>query len=189
MIILDVNKLSKNFGYGQLFEDVSFSLSEGESISIVGPNGCGKSTLLRIIAGIEKIDKGVVSIKKGASVVYLDQTSADKIDDRTVVDCLKDAFASINEKARLLKKYEEKMSLTSNQSEYDNVLEKYCKLIEEFGNIGGYDVNVKIGTVCSGLKISNEMLGKTYTSLSGGEKTLVQLAKALLQQPDLQEFP
>ena len=64
MLILDVNKLSKNFGYGQLFEDVSFSLNEGESISIVGPNGCGKSTLLKMIAGIEKVDKGSVNIKK-----------------------------------------------------------------------------------------------------------------------------
>ena len=65
MIILDVNKLSKNFGYGQLFEDVSFSLNEGESISIVGPNGCGKSTLLKLIAGLERADFGSVSIPNG----------------------------------------------------------------------------------------------------------------------------
>jgi len=56
MIILDINKLGKNFGYGKLFEDISFSLNEGESISIVGPNGCGKSTLLKMIAGIERKD-------------------------------------------------------------------------------------------------------------------------------------
>ena len=66
MIILDVNKLGKNFGYGKLFEDISFSLNEGESISIVGPNGCGKSTLLKMIAGIERKDTGTVSIKKGS---------------------------------------------------------------------------------------------------------------------------
>ena len=67
MIILDVNNVEKNFGYGSLFDSISFSLNEGESISIVGPNGCGKSTLLRMIAGLERIDKGSVKIKKGAS--------------------------------------------------------------------------------------------------------------------------
>lgn len=66
MIILDVNKLAKNFGYGQLFEDVSFLLNEGESISIVGPNGSGKSTILKMIVGLEKIDSGSINIKKDA---------------------------------------------------------------------------------------------------------------------------
>ena len=61
MIILDVNKLSKDFGYGKLFENISFSLNEGETISVVGPNGCGKSTLLKLIAGIEKPDSGNIS--------------------------------------------------------------------------------------------------------------------------------
>lgn len=64
MQILSVNNISKNFGFGLLFSDVSFSLNEGETISIVGPNGCGKSTLLKIIAGIEKADQGQISIKK-----------------------------------------------------------------------------------------------------------------------------
>ena len=97
MIILDVNKLSKNFGYGQLFLDVSFSLNEGESISIVGPNGCGKSTLLKMIAGLEKIDSGSVSIMKGAKVAYLDQTGSSIDDDRCVYDVLKDAFKDLTE--------------------------------------------------------------------------------------------
>jgi len=185
VIILDVNKLSKNFGYGQLFEDVSFSLNEGESISIVGPNGCGKSTLLKLIAGLEKADKGSVNIKKGASVVYLDQTSSDKVDDRLVIDVIKDAFIEINKLSALLKKYEDIMANPESQEQYDKTLERYCRLIEEFGNMGGYNIDVNIGTVCSGLNIDNKMLYQTYTTLSGGEKTLVQLAKALLQKPDL----
>lgn len=64
MIILEVNKVNKNFGYGTLFENLSFSLNEGESISIVGPNGCGKSTLLKMIIGLTKIDGGSINIKK-----------------------------------------------------------------------------------------------------------------------------
>ena len=185
MIILDVNKLSKNFGYGQLFEDVSFSLNEGESISIVGPNGCGKSTLLKMIAGIEKVDTGSVNIKRGASVAYLDQTASDKVDDRRVVDVLKDAFVKINELARILKKYEETLANPSSRVEHEKIIEKYCKVMEEFSSLGGYDVDVRIDTVCSGLKINDAMKNQIYSTLSGGEKTLIQLAKALLQKPDL----
>ena len=82
VLILDVNKIAKNFGYGSLFEEVSFSLNECESIAIVGPNGCGKSTILKIIAGIETSDKGSISIKKGAKIAYLDQLSSTIDDNR-----------------------------------------------------------------------------------------------------------
>ena len=181
MIILDVNKVTKNFGYGTLFENVSFSLNEGESISIVGPNGCGKSTLLKIITGLERVDSGSISIKKGAKVAYLDQTSSDKIDDRIVIDILKETFAQLNEMLLKIKEYE---NLLQNNS--DTVLiEKYCKLLDEFSNLGGYDMDVSINTVCSGLKISEKILNSVYSNLSGGEKTLVQLAKTLLIKPDL----
>ena len=185
MIILDVNKLSKNFGYGQLFEDVSFSLNEGESISIVGPNGCGKSTLLKMIAGIYKPDKGAINIKKGASVAYLDQTSSDRVDDRLVVDVIKDAFVELKEMSERIKRYEKIMADPQNQEQYDKTLNSYCRLLEEFSMKGGYDIDVEVSTVCNGLKIDQNMLNQKYTTLSGGEKTLVQLAKALLQKPDL----
>ena len=109
MIILDVNKLGKNFGYGKLFEDISFSLNEGESISIVGPNGCGKSTLLKMIAGIERKDTGTVSIKKEAKVAYLDQTGSRVDYDRPVYEVLKDAFGDIKKIGDELKRLQEMM--------------------------------------------------------------------------------
>lgn len=110
MIILDVNKIGINFGYGQLFEDISFSLNEGESISIVGPNGCGKSTLLKIIAGLEKADSGQVNIKKGARVAYLDQVGSSIVDNRTVYEILKDSFDELEKIEKELNKLQEKMS-------------------------------------------------------------------------------
>lgn len=181
MIIIDVNKLAKNFGYGQLFEDVSFSLNEGESLAIVGPNGCGKSTILKIIAGLETTDKGTVNLKKGAKVAYLDQLGSNIDDERTVYEILKDAFVEINTVEKQLKEYERKVSEEYSES----VLEKYCAILEKFNLIGGYEVDVKINTVINGLNLNKEMLVQSYNTLSGGEKTLVQLAKALLIQPDL----
>lgn len=185
MIILDVNKISKNFGYGQLFEDVSFSLNEGESISIVGPNGCGKSTLLKIIAGLEKADKGIVNIKKDARVSYLDQTGSSVNDEREVYQILRSTFKTLNEMENRLNKMQQQLLLSMPQNKYDELMEKYCNLLEQFSLMGGYDVEVNINTVVEGLKIDKSILHQSYNNLSGGEKTLVQLAKALLNKPDL----
>lgn len=181
MLILDVNKLAKNFGYEQLFEDVSFSLNEGESVAIVGPNGCGKSTILKIIAGLETADKGTINLKKGAKVAYLDQLGSTIDDDRIVYEVLKDAFIEINAVEKQLKEYEQKVNTEYNEK----VLEKYCALLEKYSLMGGYEIDVKINTVINGLEIDKNMLKQPYSTLSGGEKTLVQLAKALLTEPDL----
>ena len=185
MIILDVSKIGKDFGYGKLFEDISFSLNEGESISIVGPNGCGKSTLLKMIAGLEKIDNGAVNIKKDAKVAYLDQTGSSIDDDRPVIEVLKDAFGKLTEMERQINKLQNMMETDSDEKEDNKVLERYCNLLDEFSVAGGYDIDMNISTVVEGLKIDKSLLNQSYNDLSGGEKTLVQLAKTLLIKPDL----
>ena len=185
MIILDVNKISMNYGYGQLFEDVSFSLNEGETISIVGPNGCGKSTLLKIIAGIEKADSGQVSIKKDAKVAYLDQIGSSSVDDRIVYDILKDMYKDLNEMEKRIKILQEKLNLGIEGEEYNKILNKYCNLLDRFSALGGYDMDININTVVDGLNINKKVLNQKYNLLSGGEKTLVQLAKVLIIKPDL----
>ena len=185
MIILDVSKIGKDFGYGKLFEDISFSLNEGESISIVGPNGCGKSTLLKMIAGLEKIDNGAVNIKKDAKVAYLDQTGSSIDDDRPVIEVLKDAFGKLTEMERQINKLQNMMETDLDEKEYNKVLERYCNLLDEFSVAGGYDIDMNISTVVEGLKIDKSLLNQSYNDLSGGEKTLVQLAKTLLIKPDL----
>ena len=185
MIILDVNKIGMNYGYGQLFEDISFSLNEGEAISIVGPNGCGKSTLLKIIAGIEKADNGQISIKKDAKVAYLDQIGSSTIDNRIVYDILKDTYKDLNEIEKKIKSLQEKLNSDIKGEEYNKVLNKYCNLLDRFSELGGYDMDININAVIDGLNINKEILNQKYNLLSGGEKTLVQLAKVLIIKPDL----
>lgn len=150
-------------------------------MAIVGPNGCGKSTILKIIAGLEMADKGTVNLKKGTKVAYLDQLGSTIDDNRTVYEVLKDAFIEINAVEKQLKEYEQKVNTEYNEK----VLEKYCALLEKYSLMGGYEIDVKINTVINGLEIDKNILKQSYSTLSGGEKTLVQLAKALLTEPDL----
>ena len=182
MQLLNVNDLKMSFGFGSLFEDVSFALNEKESISIVGPNGCGKSTLLKIIAGIEKPSKGQVSIKRGAKVAYLDQVGAAKDDPRKVYEVLKEAFGEVYELEKRIKKIEESMNLQPNNTDLVNM---YCEAIDKFTQMGGYEIDTNINTVINGLQLESKILNQSYNDLSGGEKTLIQLAKVLIVKPDL----
>lgn len=184
-MMLNVDKLTKSFGFGSLFENLSFSLNEGETLSVLGANGCGKSTLLRMILGLERIDKGTINIKKGTKIAYLDQTGSSKADSRTVKEILKDSFVELNEMERRLRELEDLLNKNMNDKEYDLNLQRYCKLIERFSLAGGYDIDYTINSVVEGLKINKSLLSQSYDSLSGGEKTLVQLAKSLLIKPDL----
>ena len=96
MIILNVNKIQKNYGFGDVLKDISFSLNEGEKVAIVGDNGCGKSTLLKIIAGIENYKFGSVTVKKDSVVEYLEQ--GDKADNTKgiCIDILNSAFENLS---------------------------------------------------------------------------------------------
>jgi len=185
MLVLDVNKISKNFGYGSLFENLSFSLNEGERISVVGANGCGKSTLLKMIAGIEKCDKGTISTKKGTKIAYLDQTSPDKHDDRITEDVIKEAFSELLKMQDTINDIYQALDNTTNPNESERLINRVGVLQEEFMNSGGYDIDTNVDIVCNGLGISSEMRQQGYDTLSGGEKTLVHLAKSLLQKPDI----
>ena len=182
MQILSVNNITKNFGFGRLFSDVSFSLNEGETISIVGPNGCGKSTLLKMIAGIEKADQGQISIKKNAKVSYLDQTGASKNDDRKIYDILRESFGILYELDISIKLIEKKMI---DNPENQEIINKYCKQISRFNELGGYEMEANLNTVINGLKLDEKILNQPYNNLSGGERALIQLAKILISKPDL----
>lgn len=145
----------------------------------------GKSTILKMIAGLEKIDSGTVNIKKDSKVAYLDQTGSSIKDDRPVYDLLKDAFGELKEMEKQLSELQIKLESNLEESKNNIALKRYCNLIEKFSMAGGYDMDVNINTVVEGLNIDKSLLKQSYNDLSGGEKTLVQLAKALIIKPDL----
>jgi len=185
MIILDVNKITKTFGFGKILDQVSFSLNEGERVAIVGNNGCGKSTLLKIIAKIEKEDSGIVSLKKDAVLEYLEQGDVADSKEGIVIDILKSAFEKLYNMEQKLHDYEKQLQEISDEHELNVVIKKYSNLLEQYSLWGGYDIDVQIDTVVNGLKIDKNILNREFKSLSGGERTLVNLAKILLSKPDI----
>lgn len=185
MIILDVNKVSKSFGFGNILNEVSFSINEGEKLGLVGNNGTGKSTLLKIIAHIEKQDNGTISIKKDAKVEYLEQGDITDSKSGLCRDILYSAFENLNEMELALKNYESKMSSVLDPNELNSIIEKYSNLLEKFTRLGGYEKDLQLDIVLNGLNIDKNLLNREFSSLSGGERTLINLAKILLSKPDL----
>lgn len=170
---------------GNFLKIFRFHLMKANLFQLLDQMDVGKSTILKMIAGLEKIDTGTVNIKKDAKVAYLDQTGSSIIDSRPVYDLLKDAFDELKEMEKQLSNLQVKLESNLEESKNNVILKRYCNLIEKFSMAGGYDMDVNINTVVEGLNIDKRLLKQSYNDLSGGEKTLVQLAKALIIKPDL----
>ena len=185
MLILNVNKVCKSFGFGKLLDNLSFTVIEGERIAIVGKNGCGKSTLLKLINKTERLDSGEITIKKDVVVEYLEQ--GDVADSKTgkCIDIIKSAFASLYEIEDRLRDYESKMQIETNENALNKLISSYSNLQEKFIQLGGYEIDTKVNMVLEGLKIDKSLMDREFSSLSGGERTIINLAKILLSNPDL----
>ena len=182
-MILDVNKVTKSYGYDNIFENISFSVNVGDVIGLVGRNGCGKSTMLKIIAGKEDC-KGSVNIAKSTTIGYLEQVSPDLNDDRIVEDIFKEPFVELLNRQKILDDMAMKMAVVDGAS-LDKLVDKYSDMLNKFIEDGGYEVENTINYVANGLKISKEIRQMSYKYLSGGEKTLVHFARILLSSPTL----
>ncbi len=183
MIELALNKVSKYYGATMVLEDASFEVHSGERVGLIGRNGCGKSTLLKIIGGIESNDGGMVTVRKDATIGYLDQLPQYN-DDFRVIDVLDLAFNEVNEIATEMKILENKMSIFQGK-DLEKVLYKYEELQKSFEILGGYDIEEKLSKICNGLKITESFKNRIFNSLSGGEKTTVILGKILLESPEI----
>ncbi|RII32154.1 ABC transporter ATP-binding protein [Clostridium chromiireducens] len=183
MIELALNKLQKYYGANIILEDITFEAQTSEKIGIVGDNGCGKSTLLKIIMGIESYDKGAISIRKNATLGYLEQMPIYP-NDFKVIDVLNVAFERLDGLQKELELLEQQL-LNSNETNMEKLLSNYSKVQSIYESLGGYEREEKLSKVCNGLKMNTDFKNKLFNELSGGEKTTVILGKILLQNPDI----
>ena len=179
MIEIGLNKVNKNFGFNQLLTDVSFEIKTNERVAIIGSNGCGKTTTLRMINGEIDIDSGNIFIRKGATIGYLSQIPELCNSDETANDIYLKGIKNILELENKIIEYSNKMD-SSNKS-----IEQLSTMQEEFRIKGGYEIKSKIEKIKHGFKLTEELLKTKYNNLSGGEKTIVNLASLVLENPDI----
>ncbi|SIS98993.1 ABC-F family ATP-binding cassette domain-containing protein [Belliella pelovolcani] len=184
--MISVDNISVLHGGHALFSDVSFSINENDKIALMGKNGAGKSTMLKIIAGVTKATKGGVSAPKDAVIAYLPQHLL-TADDCSVRDEAAKAFASyLNMKAEIDRLNEELTVRTDYDSEdYYKIIEQVSELSEKFYAIEEVNYEAEVEKVLLGLGFERGDLDRSTAEFSGGWRMRIELAKILLQKPDL----
>lgn len=176
---LFVDGLSKSFGTLELFGNVSFRVAKGERAGLVGANGAGKTTLMRCILGEEESDGGSVRVDAADSVGYVEQQAA--LGTGTLHEEFRAAFSDIFRLGEKKKALEAEIGRGGADEE---LLAEYGRVVERFEHMEGYDVESRIRRVAFGLGFTDDDLAGSVAHLSGGQKTRVCLAKALLREPD-----
>jgi len=180
--ILTVSNLAKTFITEEIFKGVTFQVAEREHVALVGVNGAGKSTVLRIIAGIEHPNAGEIIQASGLRITYLPQES-NFTSDNTLREEARSAFAHVIAIGERMREIEHGMADAGDG--LDDLLIEYDHLQTRFDSAHGYDIEHRTDEVLFGLGFTEELFDQPVARLSGGQKTRVALAKALLADPDL----
>ena len=185
-MLLNVEHLYKYFNGQALLKDINFTVEDREAVGLIGINGCGKSTLLNIITGSEGYDKtpeglGSVNIAGKVSIGFLRQNSGLN-SELTIGEEMKNAFAPLLETLDKMKVLEKKMA---DGGDIDSISHEYAELSSYFEARDGYRIDVKIKQVLNGMGFGSTPTDRVISTLSGGEKTRLALAKLLLEEPNL----
>ena len=184
--MITVNDISVQFGGTTLFSDVTFSINETDKIALMGKNGAGKSTLLKIIAGVNKPSTGNISAPKETVIAYLPQHLLTK-DDATVFEETSKAFADIFEMRDEIEDINNQLTVRTDyeSDEYMKLIEKVSELSEKFYSIEEVNYEAEVEKVLKGLGFTREDFTRPTSEFSGGWRMRIELAKILLQKPDL----
>jgi ATP-binding cassette subfamily F protein 3 len=184
--MITIDGLGVSFGNINLFSDVSFAINENDKIALMGKNGAGKSTLLKIIAGVNKPSKGMVSAPKDAIIAYLPQHLLTE-DNCTVKEETAKAFNEIFAmKARIDELNHQLETRTDYESdEYAKIIEEVSELSEKYYSIEEINYEAEVEKVLKGLGFLATDFDRNTSEFSGGWRMRIELAKILLKKPDL----
>ena len=181
MVDISVKNVNKFFVIGEnLLEDLSFDIQEGERVAILGRNGCGKTTLFKILTGEMDYDGGEVYVNPNKKLGLISQIPRFPAG-YTVEDVLRSAFTELTSAKRKMKALEQAMAQGATAEQ----LREYDALVNRFQSGGGYDMDVDVDKICNGLGITAAQRPQEFDSLSGGEKTRINLARLLLEKTDI----
>jgi ATP-binding cassette subfamily F protein 3 len=184
--MISVDGLTVEFGGTTLFKDISFVINDKDRIALMGKNGAGKSTLLKIIAGVRTTSSGKISAPKDAVIAYLPQHLMTE-DNRTVFEEAAQAFSKIFEMEREIEALNLEMSTRTDyeSGSYYSLIEQVSTLSEKFYAIEEINYDAEVEKILLGLGFQREDFTRPTSEFSGGWRMRIELAKILLQKPDL----
>tara|TARA_Y100000766_G_scaffold115984_1_gene99796 strand:+ start:2303 stop:4234 length:1932 start_codon:yes stop_codon:yes gene_type:complete len=184
--MISVNNLSLYFGGQDIFKNISFMINKGDKIGLVGKNGAGKSTLLNLLSENIKPNDGSVSMPNGLILGYLTQ-DLDFKDGKTIVEEAQTAFTELNQIRERLDTINKEINERSDyeSKSYLDLISESHDLDERYRILGGNDIQSEISQVLSGLGFTTKDYDRQTTEFSGGWRMRIELAKILLQKPDV----
>jgi ATP-binding cassette subfamily F protein 3 len=188
MLLVNFSKVSKDFGGNPVFDEIDLEIIEGERIGLIGENGSGKSTLFKLLAGLDTPTEGVISRKRNLTIGYLSQEIDPLQHSKTVFEAVSERSSELGTLSEALRQLEARMAdpeIGADPDEMDKLLHAYGKAQERFEAAGGYTLAHEVEAILHGLGFVPEQYEQEVGQLSGGEKKLVNLARILLQQPDI----
>ncbi|MBE5040604.1 ABC-F family ATP-binding cassette domain-containing protein [Ructibacterium gallinarum] len=185
-MLLSLNQINKSFSGKPVLKNISMTIEEKVCYGLIGANGAGKSTLLNILTGELEHDGGEVYRSNGLTLGYLKQNSGlDRTS--TILEEMRKVFADVLRTEQELRSLEKEMAaiMDQNSGEYRRITQEYAQKQAYFDSRDGYQIDVKIKTVLNGMGFMDRELQTPISTLSGGEKTRLAIARLLLEEPQL----